>query len=280
MVRGQRLWWIVVPVVVACASLLAATEKSETKSYRFAAEPAFQDNFDAGWSKDQKDWRVATWKQNGTEMSPERCADDGKGYLVQTVLAGEPYRGGSMQTAKEYPYGRWVARLKPSSVPGVLNSMFTDDWENMTTEEPNDGTKYEVDIEFLTYTFGKKSGKVHLAVHVPGVKNAFVEDVPLKFNPSDDFHVWGIDLLPDRIVWHVDGKELRTWKAPAGQEPPAVGHEMFFNSWTSPKWIKGPPKEDAKYHIDWVRFYPLLTQAADDKAKDNKPKDDKADGKK
>lgn len=270
MIVGQQRWWTLAVVAVAGASLLAAAEKTGPKTARFADEPAFQDNFDAGWSKTQKDWRVASWKQNGTEMSPDRCADDGKGCLVQTVLAGEPYRGGSMQTAKDYPYGRWVARLKAASVPGVLNSMFTDDWENMATETADDGTKYEVDIELLTYTFGKKTGKVHLAVHVPGVKNAFVEDVPLEFNPSDDFHVWGIDLLPDRIVWHVDGKELRTWKCPPGQEPPDVGHEMFFNAWTKPSWIKGPPKEDARYLIDWVKFYPLARKAG---------KDDKADKK-
>ena len=227
------------------------------KNNPVVAEPSFEDEFKPGWEKEQKDWRVATWKQNGTQMSPERCATNDKGRLVQTVLAGEPYRGGSMQTSKEYPYGRWMARLKPSSVPGVLNSMFTMDWDDQTTPDDNgDGSKFEVDIEFLTYTFGRGRGKVHLAVHLPGKKNAFVEDVALSFDPSDKFRIWGFDILPDKIVWHVNGKVLRSWKRPA-ENKFFPNYEFFFNSWTKPKWIKGPPKKDARYQIDWVRFYPM-----------------------
>ena len=224
----------------------------------FALKPAFQDDFGPDWEKQQQHWRVATWKQNGTVMSPERCATDGKGHLIQTVLAGEPYRGGSIQTSKEYPYGRWVARVRPSAVPGVLNSVFTKDWDDLTTaDNDRDGTGFEVDIEFLTYTFAPGRGKVHLAIHGGTDLGTFAADPELNFNPSDDFHEWGFDILPDRVVWHVDGKELRTWKCPEGKIVPVGGHEFFFNSWTAPKWIKGPPKETATYSIDWVRFYPL-----------------------
>ena len=230
------------------------------KSYgggKFAVEPTFQDEFAPGWEKDQKAWRVATWKQNGTQMSPERCATDGKGFLVQTVLAGEPYRGGSLQSVAEYPYGRWVGRLKPSSVPGVLNSFFTDDWDNMKTPEKDDGTKFEVDIEFLTYTFSKGKGQVHLALHGFGKKNVYVKEAELDFNPSDDYHVYGFDILPTGIVWYADGKVIGEYKCPEGETVPDIAHEIFFNSWTSPKWIKGPPAAEAKYFIDWVQFYPL-----------------------
>ena len=101
-----------------------------------------------------------------------------------------------------------VARLKPSSTPGVLNSMFTKDWENMKTAEKNDGDKGEVDLELLTYTFGQKTGKAHIAIHTKSKSNVFYADVPLDFNPSDDFHEWGFDVLPDRVVWHVDGRFL------------------------------------------------------------------------
>jgi len=219
-----------------------------------AVVPAFEDNFDPGWEDNQTAWRVATWTQNKTEMSPERCRTDGKGMLVQTLLAGEPAKGGSMQSTGEFPYGRWQARLKPSSVTGLCNTMFTDDWEDMTTETPNDGTKFEVDIELLTYTFGEGKGKVHLAVHVPEKSNAFVEDVDLGFNPSDDFHLWGFDILPDKIIWHIDGKILRTWERPEGMSF-NPNYELFFNSRSQRSWIRGPAPEDAHYYIDWVRFY-------------------------
>ena len=218
--------------------------------------PFFEDNFDPNWEDTQTAWRVATWTQNKTQMSPERCQTNDDGMLVQTLLAGEPAKGGSMQSSIEFPYGRWQARLKPSPVPGLCNTMFSDDWEDMTTETPNDGTKFEVDIELLTYTFAPGRGQVHLALHCPEQSNAFVEDVELDFNPSDEFHVWGFDILPDRIVWHIDGKILRTFERTEDLtfNP---GYEIFFNSRSQRSWIKGPNLEDAFYYIDWVRFWSM-----------------------
>lgn len=79
----------------------AKADEARKKSYgggEFATEPAFEDDFLPGWEKNQKAWDVATWRQNQTQMSPERCVTDGNGILIQTVLAGDPALGGSMQT--------------------------------------------------------------------------------------------------------------------------------------------------------------------------------------
>jgi beta-glucanase (GH16 family) len=222
----------------------------------FLAQPSFIDTFDPDWEKTQTAWRRASWMQNGTQMSPDRCVTNDDGFLEQTVLAGEPYQGGSMQSTAEYHHGRWLGSLRPSPVPGALNSMFTMDWDDMTTpEDDGDGSHEEVDIEFLTYTFGGGTGQVHFAVHRPGFTNHFVADIDLAFDPSEDFHEWGIDLLPDRIEWHVDGTVLATF--PFDADVSITGHyEMFFNSWTQENWINGPPAEDAVYQVDWVQFQP------------------------
>jgi len=221
-------------------------------------EPAFEDDFEPDWEDVQTAWRVATWLQNGTQMSPERCRTDGEGHMVQTVLAGgPPYYGGSMETVGEYGWGRWVARVRPSPVFGVLNSMFIKDWDNRQTPEQNgDGTKAEIDFEFLSHSYGPGYGEVHIAVHFSDAKPLFAMDIPLDFNPSDAFHEWGFDILPDRIVWHVDGKFLHEWIY-TDTHAMNENYEFFFNSWTKPTWILGPPAKDAHYHIDWVRFYPL-----------------------
>jgi hypothetical protein len=34
-------------------------------------------------------------------------------------------------------------------------------------------------------------------------------------------------------------------------------YEFFFNSWTQEDWINGPSAEDARYEIDWVKFFPM-----------------------
>lgn len=228
----------------------------------FAAEPSFEDSFSPGWEKDQKAWQVATWKQNGTLMALDRCRTNGEGVLVQTVLPGEPFSGGSLQSRAEFGWGRWVARVKPSAVPGLLNSIFTKDWDDKKTPgDANDGKKGEIDIEFVTHTFGAGRGEVHLAIHLQVKHPLWHVDIPLDFNPSDDFHEWGFDVLPDRVTWHVDGKILHTWFYTKEYfiDP---DYEFFFNSWTSKKWLKGPPAEKAEYLIDWVKFYPLKENAA------------------
>lgn len=223
----------------------------------FASVPAFEDDFSAGWEETQKAWRVATWKQNGAQMALERCRTDGQGNLVQTVLAGDPPRGGSVQSDREFGYGRWIARVKASPVPGVVNSVFTKDWDNLSTKDDmSDGSKAEVDIEFVTYTFAPGRGQVHLAIHLKDYDNFWHSNFPLDFNPSEAFHDWGFDILPDRVVWHVDGKIIHTWHSTA-EHFINPGYEFFFNSWTQKKWLKGPPGRDADYFIDWVRFYPL-----------------------
>lgn len=221
----------------------------------FAPQPTFVDEFDAGWETTQTAWRVATWMQNGTQMLPERSRTDGQGHMIQTVLAGVPYRGGSMQTAREFGYGRWIARVKPSSVPGLLNSVFTKDWDNLQTPESDrDGTKGEIDIEFVTHTFGGGRGEVHLAVHLLTKHPLWHLDIPLDFDPSADFHEWGFDILPNRTVWHVDGRVLFTWfYTPEYRIEP--GYEFFFNSWTHDRWLLGPPGEDGHYTIDRVTFH-------------------------
>ncbi len=224
----------------------------------FSPEPSFVDDFDYGWETRTSDWQRATWVQNKTKMAKERAVANQDGHLVLTVKAGEPKRGGSIQSKREFGYGRWIARVRPSSVPGVLNSVFTKDWDDLTTaEDPHDGRKAEVDFEFLTYTFGPDSGEIHLAIHLKGHHPLWHIDIPLDFNPSDDFREWGFDILPDKVVWHVDGKILFAWEYTDEYFIDPM-YEFFFNAWTKQVWIKGPPREDAAYHIDWLKFYPLL----------------------
>ena len=263
MMREINLWLLLLYLVlcvhnlsgeITCFPAIINENNPETDSIEFELQSSFEENFNPEWETRNDFWRVASWEQNGTQMSPERCVTNEDGHLVQTVLPGEPYRGGSLQTSIEFGYGRWVARVCPSTVPGVLNSIFTKDWGNLETETSNDGTKYEVDIEFLTHTFGPDTGSVHIAIHKKNYPNVFEKDIPLDFNPSEDFHEWGFDILPDKVVWHVDGNVLETWESPAGESIPA-GYEFFFNSWTKEQWIQGPPEDTAYYYIDYLRFF-------------------------
>lgn len=233
-----------------------AVEIPSLEAGGFTPEPAFVEDFDYGWENKTRDWQRATWMQNKTKMAEERATTNEDGHLVLTVTAGDPPRGGSIQSTREFGYGRWIARVRPSSVPGVLNSVFTKDWDDLTTTDSNrDGRKAEVDFEFLTHTFGPDSGEVHLAVHLIDKHPLWHVDIPLDFNPADEFREWGFDILPDKVIWHVDGKLLFAWEYTDDYYVEPM-YEFFFNAWTNQRWIQGPPSEDADYHIDWLKFYP------------------------
>ena len=222
---------------------------------------SFFDDFD-GAAIDDSVWLVATWAEHGGQTGPERCYVE-DGYLKMTFIndSKQGYLSSAIQTREEFFYGRWEARLKPSSVPGVLNSMFTIDWDD--TSNPNvggDGTKQEIDIEFLTYSFTGDDGRVHLALHAAGLPSAATNpDVLLGFDPSADFHVWGFEITPEKVEWFVDERVLLSYvysDNPITIDSPYI---LKFNVWSMVNWINGPPVPDTKsiYLIDWVRFIPL-----------------------
>lgn len=233
----------------------------ESEEMYFSHQPTFVETFNYGWEEENQaigagDWNIAFWMQNGAQMAVDRCTTNVEGHLIQTVLPGEPYRGGSIESVGEFGYGRWVARVKPSPVPGVLNSVFVKDWDDRATTTPyDDGNHFEVDIEFLTYTFGKDTGSVHVAIHRKNEDNVLTKMIGLDFNPSEEFHDWGFDISPNWVKWHVDGEVIHTWYPEEDYTIPATAYEMFFNSWTMKEWINGPATEVAYYHIDQVQFW-------------------------
>jgi endo-1,3-1,4-beta-glycanase ExoK len=222
---------------------------------------AFRDDFDAV-PVASADWQVAAWVEHGGQTGPERCY--ASGGLLNMVFRNDSALGflsSAIQTQKEYYYGRWEARLKPSSVPGVLNSMYTIDWDDTSAaDSASDGTRQEIDIEFLTCTFGPGTGTVHFAVHEDG-KTSFNTnpDITLDFNPSDDFHVWGFEITPAQIQWFVDGEILCTYVYEGNPIAINAAYQLKLNAWSAVNWINGPPVADTDclYRIDWIRFTPL-----------------------
>jgi beta-glucanase (GH16 family) len=159
-----------------------------------SSEVQFEDDFN-GEKIDESVWQIGTWVEHGGQTGRKRCYVE-NGYLNLIFIndSEEGYLSSAIQTREEFLYGRWEARLKPSSVPGVLNSMYTIDWDD------GNGTKQEIDIEFLTYTFDENSGEVHFAVHADDFNSFNTNpDIELDFNPSGDFHVWGFEITPEHV---------------------------------------------------------------------------------
>ena len=242
------------------AALISCSIQPEP-AYRFADEPALVQDFEfedntSGWGW-HPDWARATWTQNHTQMTVDRAAvEDGFLHIRTTdYLQADPAYagdltalGGSIQTKNHYRYGKWEARLKPSSESGVVNAFFI--W--------SDANGQEVDFEFLPYTFGAGIGQVHLAVHKNGFSNHFVREIDLGFNPSDDFHNYSLEIYRDKVVWLADDIVLAEY---VYDDEVSIDSEYLalINGWSwTHDWVKGPPAQTAHYYVDWVRFYPLI----------------------
>ncbi len=220
-----------------------------------ASVPSFEENFTG--ALDTSVWQVATWAEQGGKTSVDRCfTKDGN---LNLLFVNDPsltpaYRCSALQTKQTFLYGLWEARLKPSSVSGVLNSFFTIDWG-----AGGSGTKQEIDIEFLTWTFAPGKGKIHFAVHAAGLTSFNLNpDIELGFDPSADFHIYSIDVTSSYIQWKADGKVLYTYTFAGNAIAINSPYQLKLNSWTNTGWIKGPPEKNvtATYLIDWIKFYP------------------------
>lgn len=226
---------------------------------------AFRDDF-TGPAIDESVWQIATWKEE-SQTSRDRCYITAGILNLVFIYAGKDgsnndiFNGAAIQTRDEFLYGKWEARLKPTGVPGVLNSMYTIDWDNTTTgNSGSDGTKQEIDIEFLTRSFGASQGEVHYAVHASG-RNSFNTnpDIHLNFNPSADFHIYGFEITPDHIRWTVDGMVLNEYSYQGNAISINAPYQLKFNVWSqNGAWVGGPPPigTECIYQIDWISFTP------------------------
>lgn len=209
---------------------------------------------------DNSVWKIATWNEHGGQTGVDRCyVENGILNLIFINDSIEGFLSSAIESRDEFLYGKWEVRLKTSSVPGVLNSFFTIDWNDFSDNSSNsNGTKQEIDIEFLTKSFSQDSGEVHLAVHETG-KTSFNTnpDINIDFNPSQDFHVWGFEITPDYIQWFVDGTILHkyVYQSITIDAP----YQIKLNFWSQiGGWIGGPPEENIEcvYQIDWIKFTP------------------------
>ncbi len=266
MLKAYFPYLIMIATAVFCLSKTTEASASEQKSStgEIYSSESFRDDFNDE-NIDTSVWQIATWNEHGGQTGTERCyAKDG---FLNLVFINDPRKGflsSAIQTRKEFLYGRWEARLKVTDVPGVLNSLYTIDWNDTSNgSSDSNGTKQEIDIEFLTKSFSKSAGAVHLAVHAAGRKSFDTNpDIRLGFNPSDDFHVWGFEITPEYIEWFVDDKILLKYTYKDHNIAITAPYQLKLNVWSqngASTWIGGPPAVGKKciYQIDWIKFTPF-----------------------
>lgn len=247
-------------VLTICVAGLAAYLAAQPVTDEAYVDQPFSDDFE-GQSVDNDVWQVATWSEHGGQTGRERCfVDSGYLHMVFINSSTDGYLSAAIQTRDEFWYGTWEARIKPTHVPGVLNSFYTIDWNNTADASSSDnGTKEEIDIEFLTNSFSGTAGEVHYALHKSGETSFQTNpDVSLDFDPSADFHVFGFRVTPERVEWTVDDSVMQSYTYAGNPITVTSPYQLKLNVWSAEHWIGGPPAPDVEctYLIDWIRFTP------------------------
>ncbi len=138
------------------------------------------------------------------------------------------FTSASIASRRRYLYGRFVAEVRPSNVPGLITGIFLH----------RNAPRQEIDLEFL----GKDTTKLLVNVYYnPGGEGTKLEYgyrgtpalIELGFDASSEFHQYEIEWCSDIIRWRVDGRlvyERVTW---APTPIPHLPMQFNVNLWHS-----------------------------------------------
>ena len=156
---------------------------------------------------DSRTWmlREDTFPSNLALFTPDNFAvstsDVGQLTLREESTSVRRFTSASIASREHYLYGRFVADLRPSNVPGVITGMFLH----------RNAPRQEIDLEFL----GKDTTRLLVNVYYnPGVEGTKLEYgyrgtptlIDLGFDAASEFHQYEIEWCPDDILWRVDGR--------------------------------------------------------------------------
>lgn len=157
-------------------------------------------------SLDDPHWKLRddTFPSNLSIFTPDSIKVNSTGVtqliLREKATAVRSFTSAAIVTQKKFLYGKFIAKLKPSDVPGLVTGMF------LHRNSPHQ----EIDIEFL----GKDTTKMLINVfYNPGLEGTKLEYgyrgtpvlIDLGFNAAKEFHQYEIEWHESYLRWYVDG---------------------------------------------------------------------------
>ncbi|MGV0836926.1 family 16 glycosylhydrolase [Mycolicibacterium thermoresistibile] len=257
------------------------------------AEPRliWQSDFDT-LEETQRHWDVQTGRWGYTSGEKQYYTPgtsnafvDGAGNLVIEVRQETPpdgweapynYTSARVVTydkAAVEPPVRVTARIKLPYEQGILPAFWTVGLEpGHEFDWPRQG---EIDIVELPgmqpdYLRRYWTGTVHGPAQGDNTVDVKLEDteVDIGVDLSADFHEYGIDWYPDRIIWHVDGVQVGAitqteYEALGGDWTPFSGawpHYLILTAAVGNEWTGDPDQttpDPVQMQIDWVKVWAL-----------------------
>ncbi|KJZ77180.1 hypothetical protein HIM_03501 [Hirsutella minnesotensis 3608] len=209
--------------------------------FDFAAA-RWDDNFNRFWAID-----------NDTAHDQRRLnfKTDGKGLAMSVHKAGD---APTLTSHKYLLFGKVSVTLKAAKGPGVITALVLKsdsgdeiDWVNF----PNDVVQAE-----LLGAYDNQAASNYF-YDGKALFNTYNTTYRLNTSSFDDYHTYGIEWTPDRLVFSIDGQARRTWRSgeiPPGRWPQtpmhvkvgvwavAKGGDAGEIAWAGgvPDWKRGP----------------------------------------
>lgn len=267
---------VVVATVVAATQLNATEETQSSGGTRSAAAAVARPavtlppvKWALRWSDDFNGYRLSNkWESisgNGTNGWSHRALQyyqaanvkqDGLGHLVITAAKTSPsttltcwngpceYTSGRIESTDRFAqrYGRVAARIRLPAGKGIWPAFW------LRSARLSDG---EIDV---VEPIGSKPNLVQGFTHGKGHKGIASIRLPKPF--SAEYHTYGVDWTPQRVVWWMDGKPYGEYRYSSYElDQP---HWMILNVQVGGNYPKPPNAKTrfpARMEVDWVRVY-------------------------
>ncbi|GAB2212111.1 hypothetical protein Droror1_Dr00025457 [Drosera rotundifolia] len=173
-----------------------------------------------------------------------RRSDDGRG----AGLMLNRYAGSGFISGKYYDYGFFSAkiRLPGEYTAGIVVAFYTSNGD--VFEKNHD----ELDFEFLGNMKGKP-WRFQTNVYGNGSTSRGREErYKLWFDPSKDFHQYGILWAPNKIIFYVDGVPIREVvrnEAMAGDYP-SKPMSLYATIWDASSWATAGGRYSVRYEYE------------------------------
>lgn len=227
-------------------------------------------NFQLIWQDDFTKFDRARWKlmdhsfpTNLAKFSPANTRVEQGILYVDLKNAPDdhekPYRGVEMRSIEALKYGKVEARARFAKGPGVVSALVliytpwpADDWNELDFEFLGN-RKDRIQTNAMVYTGPPTTGPVDHSVSPTGHEQM----VDLAFDPTADFHVYGLEWTPTSVRYLIDGKLVRTWNKEIARLK--LAQNILLTIWASSAegWAGAvdATTAPASAAFDWVRVY-------------------------
>jgi len=248
MTMGKRTA-VLTALMVGAVAFGGFTAQAETAFSRQGG--SFEEHFAA---YDSSRWQKSDGWSNGGYMGCGWNAENvafQQGKLALSVTDRSTRRESlscaEYRTHRFYGLGSYTVNLKAVRAEGVITTVshytgppFGDPWDEITFG-----------------IAGKDTTKLEISYVANGVGHRDTV-IDLGFDAAKEFHSYGFDWKPDRIVWTVDGKPVHTVTGKAGELPRLPGR-MFLQFWNGSgdtAWLHRfqYPGKPLTAQVAWVRF--------------------------